>query len=1105
MSQKSSAGDLDIKSQQENLLIDVGEATTRQWLKVFLVLKAKSILISKTNKTAIKACAVDERDVESQQLARLYTGSIKNLHFLYSASEALRGSIQKIKKALRGFVSTANNPVMETQLDSTELLDTGKPELISELHLDCGYNNHEAADVVLQTENIARMMMQKDLTTLQDFGGVPGIAEALNSDVANGIPGHEEDLHCRRTALKPELEIHNRNFIHFLRKSCNSSTIFLLLLFAILSFAFGIMEKGLRTGWYEGALTLGAVILIVIVQSICEFRKESSRHLSRNLPWQNGEMEVHVLRGGCCQNICISDVLSGDIVLLEKGDRVPADGLLIPSESLEVNDTADPTADPIINDQNPFLFYDSRVIDGTGKMLVTSVGADTKFGNLLSRAPLSKETKVEDQLHKLSTSIQIIGTVISIIIIAVLFLRFELKKNNDKLGLPDLEGKSHPLKGLNEAIKKVFLRSRGMLNTLTSSFTLLLVGIAEGLPLAITIAITCWNKRMLGDKAFAQEPLIAVTMASVTIICTDKTGGLTLNPQEVERCWIGEEVISQDSKISIRVLDAFYDGIGISSLLPENSRTSMDNSILSWAAEQLGFNMDIWKQRHSIIKFKQPTLNENIVAALIAKTGGNGPMYLHFRGHATTILNMCSQFYNIEGITRPMDRSEKINFEGRIEQMLSKGFESIAFACMQVDDSRFDEGNLTMLGLLGLKRTGWEDTREVIEECREAGIKVSLVSSEEVSTLKNIATAYGVIQPDSEALVITGEEFRNSSDDEKMNMATRFSVMGNSLPKDQLLLLKCLKNQGHKVAVVGNRTNDIPMLKAADVGLTLSTRSTDIARKSTDIVITEGNFTSILATIKCGRCIYSNMRKYIQFQLTMALAGSLIPLITNASHGNSPITTIQLQWAISVLTPLGGLALLMEPPYEMLMKKFTPGQDGRLITKAMWVNIFIQTAYQASLFATIQSKGPTMLRLNEKSIRTLIFNSFFLCQIFNKFNAREPENKNIFRGVHRSKWFWVCIGAALLLQVAFLEIAHIIAGDSRLTCAEWGMCLLPGIISWCIDLAGKCIFLMIKSQVTKPLGSVFRDNRNLILADPEPAGDLELPLIQEVEGPTYQS
>ncbi|KAK3432210.1 hypothetical protein EUGRSUZ_E03892 [Eucalyptus grandis] len=938
MSQKSSAGDLDIKSQQENLLIDAGEAITRQWLKVFLVLKAKSILISKTNKTAIKA----------------------------------------------------------------------------------------SADVVLQTENIARMMMEKDLTTLQDFGGVPGIAEALNSDVANGIPGHEEDLHCRRTALKPELEIHNRNFIHFLRKSCNSSTIFLLLLFAILSFAFGIMEKGLRTGWYEGALTLGAVILIVIVQSICEFRKESSRHLSRNLPWQNGETEVHVLRGGFCQNICISDVLSGDIVLLEKGDRVPADGLLIPSESLEVNDTADPTADPIINDQNPFLFYDSRVIDGTGKMLVTSVGADTKFGNLLSRAPLSKETKVEDQLHKLSTSIQIIGTVISIIIIAVLFLRFELKKNNDKSGLPDFKGKSHPLKGLNEAIKKVFLRSRGMLNTLTSSFTLLLVGIAEGLPLAITIAITCWNKRMLGDKAFAQEPLIAVTMASVTIICTDKTGGLTLNPQEVERCWIGEEVISQDSKISIHVLDAFYDGIGISSLLPENSRTSMDNSILSWAAEQLGFNMDIWKQRHSIIK-----------------------------GHATTILNMCSQFYNIEGITRPMDRSEKINFEGRIEQMLSKGFESIAFACMQVDDSRFDEGNLTMLGLLGLKRTGWEDTREVIEECREAGIKVSLVSSEEVSTLKNIATAYGVIQPDSEALVITGEEFRNSSDDEKMNMATRFSVMGNSLPKDRLLLLKCLKNQGHKVAVVGNRTNDIPMLKAADVGLTLSTRSTDIARKSTDIVITEGNFTSILATIKCGRCIYSNMRKYIQFQLTMALAGSLIPLITNASHGNSPITTIQLQWAISVLTPLGGLALLMEPPCEMLMKKFTPGQDGRLITKAMWVNIFIQTAYQASLFATIQSKGPTMLRLNEKSIRTLIFNSFFLCQIFNKFNAREPKNKNIFRGVHRSKWFWVCIGAALLLQVAFLEIAHIIAGDSRLTCAEWGMCLLPGIISWCIDLAGK--------------------------------------------------
>ena len=131
-------------------------------------------------------------------------------------------------------------------------------------------------------------------------------------------------------------------------------------------------------------------------------------------------------------------------------------------------------------------------------------------------------------------------------------------------------------------------------------------------------------------------------------------------------------------------------------------------------------------------------------------------------------------------------------------------------------------------------------------------------------------------------------------------MAARISVMGSSLPSDRLLLLSCLKDKGHTVAMVGNRTNDIPMLKAADVGLTFATRSTDIARKSTDIIIMEGNFTSILAIMKCGRCIYSSMRKYIQFQLAMTLAGALIPLITDASHGSSPITTIQLHWAISV-------------------------------------------------------------------------------------------------------------------------------------------------------------------------------------------------------------
>ncbi|KAI6704663.1 hypothetical protein NL676_007625 [Syzygium grande] len=353
MSRKSSAADQEVGSQQEILLVNAGKT----------LLKKNSFLISTMNNAAIEVCAVDDQDVESQQLSLLNAGNTQRRwwHLVYL-----------VHKAHQKLVSAANNTVMDTQLESTELLDNGEPEPIRELRINCGYINHEATDVVLQTENIARMVMEKDSTTLQDFGGVQGIAEALNSDMVNGIPGHEEDLLWRCTAiLQPKSEAHNSSFIHFLGKSCNSSTIFLLLIFSILSFAFRIQEKGLRTGWYEGALTL--------------------------------------------------------------------------------------------------------------------------------------------------------------------------------------------------------------------------VGVAEGLALAITIAITCWNKRMLGDKIFAQEPSITVTMASVTIICTDETGGLTLTPREVDRCWIGEEVISEDFKIS----EAFCDGIGILSLLPENSRTSADNSILSWAAEKWGLKTDI--------------------------------------------------------------------------------------------------------------------------------------------------------------------------------------------------------------------------------------------------------------------------------------------------------------------------------------------------------------------------------------------------------------------------------------------------------------------------------------------------------------------------------
>ncbi|XP_048132196.1 calcium-transporting ATPase 12, plasma membrane-type-like [Rhodamnia argentea] len=1078
MSQKSFADDyLDIESQQENLPISTGKTPRRRWHWVSSVLEALWMLVSIANGTVRAA-----QGIESQQaIALINNGKTPRRRWRL---------VYLVLKALRVRVSTAYDPVMDQQPEIPELPNTREPEPTHELLINNGRNNHEATDLMLQIENVARMIMEKDLTSLQAFGGVQGIAEALNSDMVNGIPGHKEDLLCRHAAiLKPESEAHNRRFIHFLRKSCNSCTILLLLILAILSLAFGIKEKGLRTGWYEGALTLGAVILIVMVHSVCEYRNESSRQLSRNQPWQNQELKFRVFRGGCPQTICISDVLFGDIVQLEKGDQVPADGLLIPTESLEVNDKAD----PIINDHNPFLFYGSKVTDGTGKMLVTSVGAETKLGNMLSRAQPSKMPPVEEQLRKLSTSTQIIGIVISIIIIVVSFLRFMVKKEYDNTGLPDFSGKSHTLKGLYEAIKRVALRPQGMLTMLASSLTLLLVGIAEGLPLAITIAITCWNKKCA--IMFAQEPSTTATMASVTIICTDKMGGLTLIPQEVERCCIGGKDISEDSKISIHVLAAFWDGIGISSLIQENSRTSEDNSILSWAAEKWGLKMEIWKKRDSSIEFKQPTENENIVTALIGKDGGNGPRFLHCKGPATTILDSCSQFYDIEGNTRFMNTSKRKEIKGIIEQMQSKGLESVAFACKKVDDSKFDEGNLVMLGLLGLKKTSRQDTRTVIENFREAGIKVLIVSSEEVSTLKEIATSFGVIRPDADAWAIEGEVFRSISDKDRMDKADSIFVMGNSLPSDQLLLLSCLKDQGHTVAVVGNRTNDIPMLKAADVGLTFETGSTYIARKSADIVIKASNLTSISAIVKCGRCIYSNIRKFIQFQLPMTLAAGLVPLITNASYGSSPITTIQFHWAISVLTPLGGLALLMEPPGDMLMKKFAPGADKQLITKAMWVNIIIQTVYQTSLLATIQSKGPTMLGLSKEVTKTVMFNSFFLCQVFNKFNAREPEQINIFRGVRRSKWFWVGTVTALLLQATFLETAHAIAGDSKLTYTEWGMCLLVGIISWFIDLAGKCILLMIKKWVTKPAGSVVGDNRNLSSAVPEPTCNLELPQV----------
>lgn len=897
---------------------------------------------------------------------------------------------------------------------------------------------------------IAKIVTEKDLGSLLKFGGVEGIADALGIDLENGILGDAQDLQLRRFASQiSQTESAPATFFHCLLKACNSYMILLLLVSMVLSLCYGINKEGGETGWYEGFVILVAIIILVLCHSIRDFWHRNRHKMStKELLEMPEALDVQVFRGGRQLELSISDLVMGDIIVLRRGYQVPADGLYVSGEVLELDDCLG-----FVHSQNPFMFYGARVISGNGRMLVTSAGINTEWRKRMSKVMLGpNKTPLQSQLDKLYTRAEIIGILTSIFILVELFLRLTLKKDDDNPGLPPLKGKPLTFKDLEGVVEKIVVKPTGKINLFTTSLNMLLV-MSEGYPLVMTLSLAYWNKKTLSGKAFAQRLLACATMGSITTICTEKIGGLTLSPVQVKMWRIGEEDINDDSVIDSDVLDALCDGIYTLVLDPRDGYSPEEEGVLSWAASNLGMKEDLLKQNCTLVEAKELDSIEERSLVLMRKNPQNETVTcLHWKGPATTILARCLFYYDRKGRINDMTREKRIDFENFIQQMQSKHLKTIAFAYKKIDGSS-EENNLILIGVLGLKDIDWRETKEAVEACRNGGVSVIIVSRENIQGLRGIADKFGLV--DSNSLVLDCKEFRSYTEEQRMKKVDQISIMSNAGPSDKLLLLESLKQSGHSVAFIGGRTDETPAINLADVGVAMGTWSTKMARGASDIVILDGDFSFLETIIRHGRCACENIQKYIQFELTMVIAGLLISSTATGLHGDAPFSAIQVAFGTAIVSILGGLALLTEPPAEKLIGKQPVRPGGQLINRAMFRNIITQATYQVTILVTIQSKGSDEIHWISSMVdKSLVFNSFVLCQVFNIFNCRKLE-KNIFKGINKNHWFWVAVVVTMGLQASFIEIEHRFGGNARLNYEQWGICCLIGIVSWVLDCIGK--------------------------------------------------
>ncbi|XVF06307.1 hypothetical protein REPUB_Repub06bG0036100 [Reevesia pubescens] len=919
-------------------------------------------------------------------------------------------------------------------------------------------------------QGLAKMVTEKSLQSLSDeYGGVKQVATLLQSDLKNGIPGDDVDIVLRTKVFGANKYQKQpaKSFLSFVLEAFKDTIIIILLVCAVLSLAFGIKQHGLKEGWYDGGSIIVAVVLVVVVSAVSNYRQSKQ---FEELSHESNDIRVQVVRDGRYQPVSIFDIVVGDIVSLKIGDQIPADGLFVEGHSLKVDEssmTGESDHVEVNEKKNPFLLSGTKVTDGYGYMLVTSVGMNTAWGEMMSsiRRDLNEETPLQARLSKLTSYIGKIGLSVAVLVLLVLLIRYFTGHTKDENGKSEYNGSKTKFDDVMNSVVAI----------IATAVTIVVVAIPEGLPLAVTLTLAYSMKRMMRDHAMVRKLSACETMGSATIICTDKTGTLTLNEMKVTEFWLGKEPIdnSLSSEIAANVLQLLNEGVGLnttgtvykpnSTSVPEIYGSPTEKAILSWAVIDLGLNIEEPKQSCEIVHVESFNSEKKRSGVLIRRSNER-VLATHWKGAAEMVLAMCSNYYDKKGISKAMNDDERTEIGTIIESMAAKSLRCIAFAHANVTDhgneTKLEEIGLTWLGLVGLKDPCRPGVKEAVESCKMAGVGIKMITGDNIHTARAIAFECGILGSDDNLhneAVVEGVQFRNYSPEERMQKIEIIRVMARSSPFDKLLMVQSLKQNRHVVAVTGDGTNDAPALKEADIGLSMGIQGTEVAKESSDIVILDDNFTSVATVLRWGRCVYNNIQKFIQFQLTVNVAALVINFIAAVSSGEVPLTAVQLLWVNLIMDTLGALALATEQPTNDLMDKLPVGRTEPLITKVMWRNIIAQALYQVAILLTLQFKGKSIFGVTEKVKDTLIFNIFVLCQIFNEFNARNMDKKNIFKGIHKNKLFLAIIGVTLVLQAVMVEFLQRFANTERLDWKQWGACIGIAAVSWPIGWIVKCI------------------------------------------------
>lgn len=882
--------------------------------------------------------------------------------------------------------------------DGIEVLDTGPP-----------------SPYQLNVTDLNDLSANKDDAKLKELGGVSGLAAAIGANITTGLdPAAEGDAsiatHAATFGENKYKTQPPKSFFGLVWDNLQDPVVQLLCVAALISTVLGaaIPEERAHNGWIEGVAIWVAVLLVTCVGAGNDYNKDLQ---FRKLNAQKDAVMVKVVRGGQQELIVTFDIVCGDVVVLDMGDKVLADGILINSFGI-VLDEASLTgeSDPIKKtaDEDPWIRSGTQVSEGSGLMLVTAVGSNSEWGKTLELVGEAgdENTPLQEKLEDVAAAIGKIGFGVAVACFVALIIKW------------CVENHGFPIKKVND---------NGPVQFFLYAVTIIVVAVPEGLPLAVTISLAYSMSKMMKDNNFVRVLAACETMGGATAICSDKTGTLTENRMTVVEGWFsGKQMdrIPTSSELKEDLLNDLKLNMSINSkaFLIEHSDKPIEfvgnrtECALLMLLKSWGFNYHTAREEYAtkLIKLHGFTSARKMSSCVI-KTERSYRLYN--KGAAEWVLKKCSSFVNEDGDVVPMDDEAREALMNVVVNMAQRGLRCIALTrcdhSLEHPESFFDEpetldNDLTALAIVGIKDPVRKEVPEAVRICQKAGITVRMVTGDNIHTARHIAAECGILVPGSQSM--EGPTFREMSAPELMPLLPNLRVLARSSPEDKLTLVRMLKQQGEVVAVTGDGTNDAPALKESDVGLAMGIAGTEVAKEAADIVILDDNFSSIVKSVLWGRSVFNNIRKFLQFQLTVNCVALVISFIGAIVGGHEPLNVLQLLWVNLIMDTMGALALATEQPTNDLLDEKPHGREEPLISKKMWKHICIQGLYQLFWMLLLLYGLPVLLPKYRITTEDDYYNANCASQAMSKLNIRAgnypPTNYNDIVNVGAN---WMCV------------------------------------------------------------------------------------------------